>query len=196
MDRPARFVNHRSFSRPTAHLMPLNDFSSENTNEKFQFSLRSLILFALGVGVYVAIAMATVRNHGKLLDIVTDWAAIVALGCLLFASAGFTMMIVSIIRDKSRSRWPTIAISTAVLYAPANVAWFIATLLLDRSAVFDDAYLLVAVLVAPAVMLIAIGILAGFSRELDWLILLGYPVWIVSVAAAHLWIIAAAAASI
>ena len=174
----------------------MNDHSPEHTRDRPQFSLRSLLLIAVGAAVYVAIAMAVVRHRGRLLDIVADAAGIFALGCGLLAFAGFGMMVASLVRSRGEYLWPTVVLVAAIIYAPANLVLFIATLLVDRSAIFDDVYLISAVLVGPAIMLVVLVSFAGFFRRVGWLGLLGFTMWIESVAFAHLWVIAAAAASI
>jgi hypothetical protein len=176
--------------------MYMNEHSSEYRHGRPQFSLRSLLLFTIGVAVYVPIAMAVVRHHGKLLDVVMDWAGIFVLGCGLLAVAGLAMMVVDVALGRRGHRWPIVVLSVALIYAPANVFAFIATLLVNRSFVFDDVYFVLAVLVGPTMMLVALAIFAGRFRRLGWLTLLGFAMWIQSVAFAHLWIIAAASASI
>ncbi|WDI42160.1 hypothetical protein [Bremerella sp. P1] len=155
-----------------------------------------MLLLSLGVALYVLMAMVVVHHHGKLLDVVTDWAGIFALGCGLLAVAGLTMMVVDLAHGRFGYLWPTVVLSAALIYAPANVVLFIATLMVDRFAVFGEPYLVSAVLLAPAVMLFALVIVAGFLSRLGWFTLLGFIIWIESVALAHLWVIAAASASI
>lgn len=176
--------------------MAVNDFSSESRRERPQLRLRSLLLIAVGVAVYVSIARAVVLHHGTLLDVMTDWAEFSAFGCGVLAIIGLAMMVVDVAVGRRGHHWPIVVLLGALIYAPANLFAFIATLLVDRSAVFDDVYLVLAVLVAPAMMLVALVIFAGFFRQLEWLSLLGFTNWIESVAFAHLWIIAAASASI
>ena len=67
--------------------------------------------------------------------------------------------------------------------------------MVDTSAIFEEFCMCSVVLVGPAVVLVALIIVARFIR-LGSLGVLGFAIWIACVAFAHLWIIAAAAASI
>ena len=176
--------------------MQVNELSSEHKQERPQFSLRSLLLMLSGATVYVLVAMAMIRHQGRLLDFVTDWAGILALGCGLCAVASIAMMAASASSGRYGYRWPIVVLCVALVYAPANIITFIATLSVDRFTIFEDVYFVLAILVGPALMLVAVVIFAGFVRPLGWLSFLGYTIWIEMVALAHLWIIAAAAASV
>ena len=114
------------------------------------------------------------------------------MGCGLLAVASLSMMVANIAVRRAGHLWP-ICLLVAFAFAAANFVVFIATLVVDSSAVFDDVYLISVVLVGPAIMLVALILVTGFLKRLG---VLGFAIWIAGVALAHLWIIAAASSSI
>ncbi len=164
--------------------------------ERPHFSLRALLLITVGAAVYSAMAVAVARNQGKLLDAVMDWAEIAVLGGALIAATGFSLMVLNIIHSRSGYLWPALLLAAAITYAPANLVVFIATLAAFNFAVFEDIYLISVVLAAPAVVLLALILFVGFFRRIGLLGVLGFTLWIASIAFAHLFVIAAAAQSI
>lgn len=174
----------------------MNDLSSGSKRDKPQLSIRALLLVTASVGVYVTVALTVVRNHGKLLDVVMDAAGPWAFGCGLFTLIGLGMMAANIALGQTGYLWPSGLLVTALAYAAANVVVFIATLMVDAYAIFDEVYSISAVLVGPAIMLVALVIVAGFVKRLGWLGVVGFTIWIECVAFAHLWIIAAAAQTV
>jgi hypothetical protein len=115
------------------------------------------------------------------------------LACLLVAAVGFCMMVINVVRGQSGRIWPAGLLLAGIAYAVVNVVVFVVTLSTDRFAIFARTYVVSAALVGPALMII---IVAGFSRRLGWLGVLGYAIWIGCVGFAHLWIVAQASASV
>ena len=83
-----------------------------------------------------------------------------------------------------------------IAYAVANIGVFAVTILVERWAIFELAYIISVVFVGPALMIVALMIVAGFYKRLGWLGALGFAIWIGWVGFAHLWIIAQARASV
>ena len=160
-----------------------------------QFSLRSLLLIMSGVGVYIALAAAAVRNHGELLDVLMDSPALYAIAFLCPGVAGICMLVLNITYGRDGNVWSIGLLVAGIVFAAANFCVFVGTLVVDRSAIFDRTYLTSVVFVGPAAMF-AMTIVIGFFRRLGWLGVLGLVTCIASIGFAHLWIIAAASASI
>ena len=170
----------------------------EKTPGKPQFSLRWLLLVTAGAAVYLACALAVAQSGRHLLDAIMNgnMAGYSALVCLLLASVGFCLLVGNTIVGRDRTFWPIGLLLAALAYGAANVGVFIATLSVDRFAIFEPVYIGLVLFGAPAVMLITLVIVAGFIRRIGWLGAVGFFLWVHCIAFAHLWIIAAASASV
>jgi hypothetical protein len=131
-----------------------------------------------------------------LLEVMTDPFGYSAIACACLALTGFCMMVVGIVRNDARRTPPTGLLLAGLAYAAANVGAFVLTISLDSFAIFHLAYLISVGFLGPALMVIALIFVARAYRQLSRLSLIGYASSIVSVAFAHLWAIAAAAASV
>ena len=155
----------------------------------------ALLLIMIVVGIYVALAKAAVENHGELLDSITDGAGVYGVVCLLVATGGLCLMVGNIALCRN-VRWSALLLVVAFCYAAGNVCVLGATLVADAFAIFSRPYMVFAVFVGPAMMTVAVLIVTGFYKRLAWLGVVGFVTWICCVGFAHLWIIAAASASV
>ena len=170
----------------------------ENKTGTPQFSLRWLLLFITCVCVYLAWAASIVQGGRKMLDVLMSGnvPGFSALACALFLLIGFGLMVTNISANRADQLWPTLLLLAALGYAGANVGVFVAMMAIDPFAIFNATYIFGVTLVFPAIVLLAVSVVAGFVRRLDWLGVCGIFVWIHCVAFAHLWVIAAASASV
>lgn len=172
-----------------------NELASKSGRDRPRFGLPQLGLTAAGVGVYVALVAVAIQNQPRVLDVLMEAPGFFALGWGCLAIGGLLMMAVHIARG-SVGRNGTIALLLAgVLYGAVNVGFFLVSFSTDEFAIFERAYT-TRVLAAPALMMVAALIAAGVTKRFDWLGVLGFVCWIGSVGLAHLWVIAAASASV
>lgn len=162
---------------------------------RLQFSLRSLMLFTLGVALYVAFASLAVRNHGALLAALSDALGFYAIVCGLLLLASLGMMAINIGWSRSGRGWAVGLLVAGIAFGGVNVVVLAATLSWDEFVLFDDAYLISVVFVGPALMFASLAIAAACTKP-GWFGVLGLAIWIASVGFAQLWIIAAASASV
>ena len=176
----------------------MHDSSVNDRTGKPQFSLRWLLLVTTGAGVYLGVVVAASGNNWQLMDVLmdSDVAVIAAIVCFVVWLTGLVLMVLSIALSRTGYAWPTGLLLSAIAYAAANVIVFIATILVDRFAIFEPIYMIAAAFVAPAVMFVALAIVTGFIKRLGWLGPLGFVLFVACVAFAQLWIIAAASASV
>jgi hypothetical protein len=85
---------------------------------------------------------------------------------------------------------------TGVVYATVNIGAFIVTVSVDAFKIFELAYILSVGLVGPALMITALVAVARVHKQLGWLSIVGFAIWVGCVGFAHLWVIAAASASV
>ena len=119
-----------------------------------------------------------------------------AIGWVILALISLSMMVVDLARDKARRAGSAGLLVAAIAFAAANIGVFIVSISLDAFAIFDLVYILSVGIVAPALMMIAFVIFARIYKWPGWLSTLGFAVWIGCVAFAHLFVIAAASASV
>ena len=131
-----------------------------------------------------------------LLEVMTNPFGLSAIGCLLFALIGFFMMLVGIARSNSPRIQSASLLLAGVVYAAANVGMFVVMVSVDAFKIFNLAYIVSVGFAGPALMIIALVVAARVYKQLGWLSLAGFAVWIGCVGFAHLWVIAAASASV
>ena len=131
-----------------------------------------------------------------LLEVVTDPFGYSAIGCVFFALISFCMMVVGVARSNAPRIRSAGLLLAGVAYAAANIGVFVVTISVDAFTIFGLAYIISVGFVGPALMLIALVFVARVYKQLGWLSIAGFAVWIGCVAFAHLWVIAAASASV
>ena len=131
-----------------------------------------------------------------LLEVMTNPFGLSAIGCLLFALISFSMMLVGIARSSSPRIQSASLLLAGVVYAAANVGMFVVMVSVDAFKIFNLAYIVSVGFAGPALMIIALVVAARVYKQLGWLSLAGFAVWIGCVGFAHLWVIAAASASV
>ena len=78
----------------------------------------------------------------------------------------------------------------------AFIGLFILTISVDAFAIFHLTYILSAGFVGPAFMIVVSILLARVSKQRGWLSVAGFAIWVGCAGFAHLWVIAAASASV
>lgn len=131
-----------------------------------------------------------------LLEVVTDPFGFSAISCVCLALISFFMMLAGIARSNAPRIWSAGLLLAGVVYTAVNIGMFVVMVSVDPFKIFELAYILSVGLVGPAVMIIALVVVARFYKELSWLSIVGFAVWIGCVGFAHLWAIAAASASV
>ena len=131
-----------------------------------------------------------------LLEVMTNPFGLSAIGCLLFALIGFFIMLVGIARSNSPRIHSSSLLLAGVVYAAANFGMFVVMVSVDAFKIFNLAYIVSVGFAGPALMIIALVVAARVYKQLGWLSLAGFAVWIGCVGFAHLWVIAAASASV
>ena len=131
-----------------------------------------------------------------LLDVVTDSFAYSAIACVSLAIIGLGLMVSGIVRSNTPRAWSIGLLLVGVAYAAANIGVFVLTISVDAFVVFDLAYILSAALVGPALMMIGLILVARVYKQPGWLCVAGFVIWTGCVGFAHLWVIAAASASV
>jgi hypothetical protein len=106
------------------------------------------------------------------------------------------MMLVGIARSNSPRIQSASLLLAGVVYAAANVGMFVVMVSVDAFKIFNLAYIVSVGFAGPALMIIALVVAARVYKQLGWLSLAGFAVWIGCVGFAHLWVIAAASASV
>ena len=119
-----------------------------------------------------------------------------AIGCLSFAAIAFCLMIASIVNAPGRRFWAGGLFFAAMLFAIGNIVVFAVTMSIDAFAIFDLRYLILAGFVRPGLTIATMAAIAWISRKLNWLGILGFTIWVVSVGLSHLWVIAVCSASV
>lgn len=160
--------------------MPVNELGQRSSRGKFQFSLRSLLLIAMGVSMFFGLVVA-------------GWYLVAF--CYL-ATSSLCMMGADIIIGRVRRVWAAGLLLVGIGYAVGNFAVFTVTISRDPSAIFDGTYMIHAVFVTPGLMIIASVIVFAVSKKLDWFSILGFTLWIGCVAFANQWAILECAASV
>ena len=141
---------------------------------RFQCSLRTLLLITAGVNVFFGLLAA-------------GWYA----SCFWYlAAGGVCLMAVDIVRGRVHRGWAVGLLLFGIGYALANLGVFVLTVSLDAFAIFAPTYIITAVLAGPGFTIFAAIVVAGESKKLDWLAVVGFAIWIGCVAFAHMWIIA------
>ncbi len=130
------------------------------------------------------------------LDILMRDPAVFAIGWLILALTGLSLMIVDIVRGEGRREWSIGLLLAGTAYVAVNVGVFMMTIRADAFAIFELAYIYAVFLVGPALMLVALLVVARRYRRLGRLGMSGFAAWIVTVALAHLFVIAAVSASV
>ena len=173
----------------------LNNSPNDSINRP-QFSLRSLLLIMTGVAVYIA-AVLVLDPWATLEFIWFDGATgVYAIACLIFLMLGLALMIVNIVRaDKGRG-WEIALLLWGIFYAATNVIGFIVTLSIDPYFIFKSIYVVTIFFGAPALVIgICISLLHSY-KKLNWQGATGLIVWILSVAFAHYWVVVQCARSV
>ena len=176
-------------------MMSTNYEHSKSEEDRPRFGRPSLWRITAGVSVYIALAAVAIQNHPRVLDVLMDSPGLYALawGCL--AIGGLLAMAIHISRGGAGRRWTMVLLLAGVLYGAVNVGIFAVTLAMDEFAIFERAYV-TRVLAGAALTMVASVIAAGATKRFDRLGVLGFVLWIGSVGLAHLWVIAAASASV
>jgi RNA polymerase sigma-70 factor (ECF subfamily) len=143
-------------------------------------------ILAAVIGVLVAF-MDVISSPGE-----AGW---YGLGCLVFLFFSLGMVAVNI-GLVERKRYGVGLLLAAFAWAAWNLAVFVGTLFLDRFLIFSGPYLIMVALAAPALMLIGLIVVAKKTGKLGSLGVVGFAVWILTVAFTHFWVVAQASGSV
>jgi hypothetical protein len=116
--------------------------------------------------------------------------------CLVVGLAGLSLMGVEFLRRPDRRKWSTAVLLAGLAYAVANAGVFLSTLSVDPFAIFDPNYLSFIAGIVPALVIGTLLVVASRRGEPGWRAPLGFGIWVGAVAFGHLWMIAAASASV
>ena len=130
------------------------------------------------------------------LDILMRDPAVFGIGWLIIALTGLSMMIIDIIRGEVAREWSIGLLLAGMAYAAVNVGVFMLTIQADAFAIFELAYIYAVFLVGPALILVALFVVSRTYRRFSRRGMAGFAVWIGCVAFAHLFVVAAASASV
>ena len=119
-----------------------------------------------------------------------------AIACIGLALVSLYLMISEIRRGRDSRIWSAGLLLVALAYAAANAGVFIATVSADAFDIFELRYILSIAIFGPALMMIALVIVNRIYRQLSRRSITGFVIWILCVAVAHLYVIAAASASV
>ena len=161
----------------------------DDSELRFQFGLKSLMIATTSLGVYIAGTIASVQ---WITEVGMGW---FGLGAVVLGMLGFGLMVASIALGQSRRLWNVAVLGFALLYAAANVGIFILMITVDRFAIFSIPYWGAFILVLPCLMMMLIMLFGAYVR-VGWLTNLGYTIWIGAVGFAHMWVIAVCSASV
>lgn len=131
-----------------------------------------------------------------LLEVVTDPFGYSAIACVCLAVISFCMMVVGVFRSNAPRTRAAGLLVAGVAYAVVNAGAFIVTISIDAFAIFDVAYVLAVGIGGPALMVFALILVARGNQQLGWHSIAGFAVWTGCVGFAHLWVVAAASASV
>ena len=131
-----------------------------------------------------------------LLEVVTDPFGLSAVCCVCLGLISFSMMLVGIARSNAPRIRSAGLLLAGIFYAALNVGLFVLMVSVDSFKIFELAYILSVGFVAPALMIVALVVVARVYKQLDWLSIVGLVIWIGCVGFAHLWLIAAASAGV
>ena len=131
-----------------------------------------------------------------LLEVMTNPFGFSAIGCVCLALISFGMMVVGAARSNAPRSWSAGLPLAGLVYATVNIGVFISTVAVDAFKIFELAYILSVGLVGPALMITALVAVARVHKQLGWLSIVGFAIWVGCVGFAHLWVIAAASASV
>ena len=131
-----------------------------------------------------------------LLEVMTNPFGFSAIGCVCLALISFGMMVVGAARSNAPRIWSAGLPLAGVVYATINIGVFIVIVSVDAFKIFELAYILSVGLVGPAVMITALVAVARVHKQLGWRSIVGFAIWVGCVGFAHLWVIAAASASV
>ena len=131
-----------------------------------------------------------------LLEVVTNPFGFSAIGCLCLALISFSMMLVGIARSNAPYIQSAGLLLTGIVYAAVNIGTFVVVVSVDAFMIFKLAYILSVGIVGPALMIIALVVIARVYKQLGRLSIVGFAIWVGCVGFAHLWVIAAASASV
>jgi hypothetical protein len=106
------------------------------------------------------------------------------------------MMVVGVARSNAPRIWSANLPLAGAVYAAVNIGVFILTVSVDAFKIFELAYFLSVGLVGPALMFTALVAVARVHKQLSRLSMVGFAIWVGCVGFAHLWVIAAASASV
>lgn len=131
-----------------------------------------------------------------LLEVVTNPFGYSAIACVCMALIGLGMMVVGAARSDMPRIGSAALLLAGVTYGAANIAVFVVTIAVDAFAIFDRAYIGLVGFAAPALSILGMLVFARSYEHVNWVSGAGFAVWTVSVAFAHLWVIAAASTSV
>ncbi len=119
-----------------------------------------------------------------------------AVAGLILAIGSLGMMIANITHGRGGYLGSIGLLLAASAYLVANIGVFVVTISADRFAIFERVCIASTVFVGPAVMLVALLIVAGFGKRPGWIGLFGFTIWLACIGFGHLWVIAQISASV
>ena len=131
-----------------------------------------------------------------LLEVVTDPFGLSAVCCVFLGLISLAMMLAGIARSNAPRLLSAGLLMAGIAYAALNVGLFVLMLTVDSFSIFKLPYILLVGLVGPALMIMALVVVARRYQPLDWLSKAGLAIWTGCVGFAHLWFIAAASAGV
>lgn len=172
----------------------MTDFPAKPSSKQ-QFSILGLLLVTAAVGLYTAIAVALIGNHGVLLDAIANTALLFLGLCGLILLSALLTLALNIALSQFRA-WAIAGLATAIAYASVSVVVFVAMLPADAFVIFTQGYIACTIFIAPAVVMSTWLAIQAYCGKFDWLTVTGLGLWLLGVSATHTLVIAAAASSI
>ena len=155
-----------------------------------------MLAVALAASVWPNLRKGMPRMISALLEVMTNPFGFSAIGCICLALISFGMMVVGVVRSNAPRIWSAGLPLAGIVYATVNIGVFIMMVSVDAFNIFELTYILSVGLVGPALMITALVAVARVRRQLSWFSIVGFAIWVGCVGFAHLWVIAAASASV
>ena len=121
---------------------------------------------------------------------------IIALACVCLALIGLYLMAAEFALGQTSRIWSGGLLLVALAYAAANAGVFVATVSRDAFDIFELPYVISIAFVGPALTMLALVIISRMYERPGRRSVTGFVIWVLCVAVAHLYVIAAASASV
>lgn len=115
---------------------------------------------------------------------------------LLLAVAGIVGMALSSGQQGSERKASLLLLVLGALYAAVHAGVFVVVFSRDRYAIFEDGYLLATCVGLPALAVVPVLLVGSAGKRVTGSARIGFSLFVIALAAAHLWVVAQASASV